>query len=582
MLRRALLFLIAFTTAVLVSANPASAHNTLLSSDPVDGGTLAAAPTQMTLVFDKSVPLDTLSIELIDASGVRTTLSGSKHGATGDTEVVTPLPPLPPGEVTTRWRLVGPDGHPITGRVSFTIDVPVATTQPATATTLSAGAPATDPAPSTTVALAAEVSDGASDVGFEEPWSTPSSTRWLFRLLSYLAIMTLGGVIATTAFVWERAWSHPSLQRVAMYALVAAMALAIAQLLVIASDIRGAPLWNAFDGISGALETDAGVALVVRIVLIVGLAWVMFMMRAHDEWTRWVVAGGCTLLLLATWAYAGHSRSMRWSLIGVPLDVAHHAAAAAWIGGLAIVGIIAIRDTESDEMVDVVQRFARLAAVSVAVIVGTGAIQAVRLVGSPTQLLAVDHGRYLLLKLVVMGVMLKVADINRQRINRRFTDRGSVTPLVVYNLRRAMGTELAVGLGVIAVTAAMVVSPPAVAQEMTSAASTTTTTLSADAGSTSTTIIAATTTTADQAVAGSPASAPCSITATLSDGSTGDDVICLQQTLIVNSFLDATPSGMFDDATGEAVIKFQQDSGLVADGVVGPVTAAELGIWDAS
>ncbi len=59
-------------------------------------------------------------------------------------------------------------------------------------------------------------------------------------------------------------------------------------------------------------------------------------------------------------------------------------------------------------------------------------------------------------------------------------------------------------------------------------------------------------------------------------------MICLQQTLIVNSFLDATPSGMFDDATGEAVIKFQQDHGLAADGVVGPVTAAELGIWDAS
>ncbi|MBI5089964.1 MAG: copper resistance protein CopC [Actinobacteria bacterium] len=139
----------AITTAVLVSANPASAHNTLLSSDPADGATLVVAPSQMTLVFDKSVPLETLSIDLIDASGVRSTLSGSKHGATGDTEVVTPLPPLPAGEVTTRWRLVGPDGHPITGRVSFTVAAPVATTQPATATTLSAGVPATAPAPTT-------------------------------------------------------------------------------------------------------------------------------------------------------------------------------------------------------------------------------------------------------------------------------------------------------------------------------------------------------------------------------------------------------------------------------------------------
>ena len=67
------------------------------------------------------MPLDTLSIELIDASGVRTTLTGSTHGAAGDTEVVTPFPALEQGEVNTRWRLVGPDGHPITGRVSFVV-----------------------------------------------------------------------------------------------------------------------------------------------------------------------------------------------------------------------------------------------------------------------------------------------------------------------------------------------------------------------------------------------------------------------------------------------------------------------------
>ncbi len=582
MLRRIVLFFIAFTSVVLVAASPASAHNTLLSSDPADGGSLSAAPTQMTLVFDKSVPLDTLSIELIDASGVRTTLTGSTHGAAGDTEVVTPLPALEPGEVNTRWRLVGPDGHPITGRVSFVVAAaPITTIETVSETTVAGATPATTPSSTIPVSQSAADATDSGNVGFAEPWSTPSSARWLFRMLSYLAIMTIGGVIATTAFVWTRAWSHPSLQRLVMSSLVAAIALAVGQLLVIASDIRAVPIWRSFGGLAAAFETDAGIALAVRIALIVGLAWEMFMMPTRDESTRWAAAGGCTLLLLATWAYAGHARSMRWSVIGVPLDVAHHAAAAAWLGGLAIVGIVAMRDTEADEMVDIVQRFARLAATSVAVIVGTGAIQALRLVGNPTRLLAADHGRYLLLKLAVMGVMLKVADINRQRVNRRFTDTRSATPLVVFNLRRAMGTELAVGLGVIAVTAAMVVSPPAVAQEQ-EAAFAVTSTLPTELSTTTTTATSTAGTTAGEDPVGAPVYPPCSIDAPLSEGASGNDVVCLQQALIGQAMYDGTTSGTFDVATGEAVRAFQENRRLSADGVVGPLTATELGIWDAA
>ncbi len=582
MLRRLLVFL-AFISIALVPASPAAAHNTLLSSDPTDGAALTELPTQMTLVFDKSVPLDTLSIELIDATGVRTTLSGSTHGATGDTVVVTPLPALTPGEVTTRWRLVGPDGHPLTGRVSFTIPASVTTTIAAASTTTQTDVgPATTQPASLPSANGGTGAAGAAAPGFEEPWSTPSTMRWLFRVLSYLAIMTVGGVIATTAFVWKRTWSHPSLQRLAACALVVTVVLAIAQLLVIASDIRAEPPWRALAGLSAAFETDAGIALALRVMLIVGLAWVMFFMHATDEWNRWIAAGGCTLLLLATWAYAGHSRSMRWSLIGIPVDVAHHAAAASWIGGLAIVGIVAIRDTEADEMVDIVQRFARLAATSVAVIVVTGAIQALRLVGTPSSLFAADHGRYLLLKLAVMGIMLKVADVNRQRVNRRFQAARTATPHAVYNLRRAMGTELAVGLGVIAVTAAMVVSPPAVAQESASSIATTSTLPVSAVSITTTTTPTSTAVLVEQQSPESPVSALCVIAGALVSGSTGDDVTCLQQALIVQSLLEGTPSGAFDAATDQAVRAFQIERSLLADGVVGPATATALGIWATS
>ncbi|HRB04652.1 MAG TPA: CopD family protein, partial [Ilumatobacteraceae bacterium] len=321
---------------------------------------------------------------------------------------------------------------------------------------------------------------------------------------------------------------------------------------------------------SAAFETDAGAAFAVRISLVAALAWVVFMAKRSDEW-RWSLSSLLLLGLLATWAYAGHSRSMRWPVLGVPLDVAHHAAAAAWIGGLAIIGLIAVRESDLDELSQIVNRFAKVAATSVAVIVATGVLQAIRLVGSPTQLLAADHGKYLLVKVLVLGAMLKVADINRQRVSRRFNSNGVTTPRVVENLRRAMGTELAVGLMVIGVTAALVVSPPAVSQEPTPSAA-----AEGLSPSTSTSVAAVT---LPSVLITVPLSG-CVLSGTaLQIGSAGADVACLHQALKAIGLIDNQTSDTFDTKTDAAVRALQAQRGLVVDGIVGRVTASELGIW---
>ncbi len=583
MARRILLILVASLAGVVLFVSPVSAHNSLASSDPADGSTVASAPTQLTLVFAKSVPLDTLSIEVIDASGVRSDLTGSVHGPNGDTEVLTPLPPLPAGGVTLRWRLVGSDGHAVTGRVAFTIAAPPSTTVPQPATTVGTvappGADTTTSTPSaaipsttiTTTVTTVAVPAGSTGGGFSEPWTTSDSTRWLLRYSAYLAIMTIGGVIAVAAFVWAPAWNHPLIQRAVRSALAVTLATAVAQVLVIASDIRGTPPWSAWSGVGAALETDAGVAFVIRVALVAVLTWLMFLARIEVDESRWSLSFLVLLGLLATWAFAGHSRSMRWSLIGVPIDVAHQAAAAAWIGGLAIIGLIAIREAGPDELKDIVSRFGRLAATAVTVIVVTGVVQSIRLVGSPTQLFAANHGRFLVLKVVVLGAMLKVADINRQRVARRFGSKAITPRRVVENLRRAMGTELAVGLLVIAVTAAMVVSPPAVAQESTAKAS-------ATVASTSTTVLTVVESSVAQAGAVS-----CVVSGTiLQVGSSGADVICLQLALQDVGLTEAWVVGTFDAATNTAVKSFQAANGLDVDGVVGAITGTLLGVWPAS
>jgi copper transport protein len=151
-------------------------------------------------------------------------------------------------------------------------------------------------------------------------------------------------------------------------------------------------------------------------------------------------------------------------------DVAHHAAAAAWIAGLAIVGWIVIPKMATDVLVPAVRRFSRVAAISVAVLVATGLVQTVRLVGDPTDLLVSDHGRYLAVKVLVLAAMLAIANANRRRVNRRLDDTAGLGRHVGA-LRRAVLAEFAIGLVIVAITAAMVVSPPSTTSSDAGAAS---------------------------------------------------------------------------------------------------------------
>lgn len=438
--------------AVGLPAGTASAHNTLLGSDPADGASLATAPTQITWQFDRAVPLETMTVTLIDATGARSELAGSVHGPAGDTEVVTPLPVLDAGPVSLRWRLVGPDGHPITGRVDFTITGAPSTAEPST----TAPATAAD-SPTTTVLTPSPESIAEADTGV---FSTPSGLRWLLRYGSYLAILAAVGILLTSAWVWSDAGTHPVLRRILSTSLIATAVLAFAQALVVASDVSGKAPWASLGSIDAATTTDAGMAFMIRIALALSMWIVLFQYRLANSDVYWTAVSLPGIGLLATWAFAGHSRSMRWPAVGVATDVAHHAAAAGWIAGLAIVGWVAIPTTTPDVLVPVVRRFSQVAATCVAVLVITGVVQSIRLVGSPGALFDADHGRYLAVKVAILVAMLGIANANRRRVDARLHEPSDL-PNHLGALRRAVVAEFAIGLVIIGITAAMVVSPPA-------------------------------------------------------------------------------------------------------------------------
>jgi copper resistance protein C len=154
---RVVVVLAVAAAAVLVGAGAAQAHNTLVSTDPAEGATVAAAPTRVTLTFNE--PARSLGTEIVVTAPDGTTVSTGDAVLDGVTVSQDVTGSLPAGAYTVTWRVTSADGHPLEGVLSFTATG--ATTvggDPAAAVTpppALAATPTTTPTPSITALAAA-------------------------------------------------------------------------------------------------------------------------------------------------------------------------------------------------------------------------------------------------------------------------------------------------------------------------------------------------------------------------------------------------------------------------------------------
>jgi copper transport protein len=473
----------------LMPSGVAFAHNSLVSTDPAEGAVLAAAPTEVSFVFDKSVPLDTATITFIDPTGVRTELPIS-HGPSGDNVVVASLAGLAvAGEVSMRWRLVGADGHVVSGRLAFSapaagaggvLDPTGATTVPGVAT-LPGSATTIDPAAGGVGTGTTDAGEGTTGSIDDEAEPSNGLLGWLVRFGSYLAIVAVLGVALLDLRVWPGVAATPMGRRVVQVGLAAVAVLGIVQLAVLASDLSGQGVLASLGELRPAFDTSVGQALTVRVVL-AGVAAVLLLGRpaVRGSQGQWTALAMLVVAMMGTWAWTGHSRTERWPWLGVPVDIVHHSAAALWLGGLAVLvwlalggaGRVSSGEPEAGglDVAGVMRRFSATAMVAVIVIAVTGVVQTVRLHDDLGALLSSQHGRLLAVKVAAFIGMLAVAAGNRQRVARLVGDGvgdgagddagdGSGDDAVTLSaLRRSMLIDVAVGIAVLGVTASLVVS----------------------------------------------------------------------------------------------------------------------------
>ncbi|MER5735037.1 copper resistance protein CopC [Streptomyces sp. NPDC002262] len=406
---RLLVLAAALLGVLLAGAAPASAHAALTGSDPQDGAVVATAPEEVGLTFSEQVAMSPDSIRVLDPSGRRADTgeiidlcSGAvvKYG-------VALRAGLPDGTYTVAWQTVSADSHPIAGAFTFSIGAPSATS----------------------VALPEQAAGGG----------VVGALYGIARYLSYAGFAVLVGGGAFVLLCWPRGAGVRPVQRTVVRGWLTLTGATLVMLLLRGPYTGSGKLADVFDlgGLQAVLQTKTGAALTSRLLLLGAAALFVAVLfgayaRRTDPKERkdlsfglglggTVVAAG----IAGTWALAEHASTGIQPGIAMPVDILHLLAVAAWLGGLTTL-LVALYRVPSVERA-AVERFSRVAFVSVAVLVATGLYQSWRQVGSWSALTGTRYGQLLLVKIGLMGVLVGIAWISR-RWTRRLADRTPALP----------------------------------------------------------------------------------------------------------------------------------------------------------
>ncbi|KQV15514.1 MULTISPECIES: FixH family protein [unclassified Kitasatospora] len=420
--RLGVLLTVVVTAGLLLigSAGTASAHASLVSTDPVNNAVVATAPAAVTLTFSEGVSLSPDSVRVLGPDGASVDSGEPGHvdgkAATARVELRSGIAN---GTYTVAWRAVSEDSHPIGGAFTFSVGAPSATTVSAAALQ--------DVKPDGVVAFA---------------YGTG-------RTVAYAAFALLAGAAAFVLICWPAGAAVRSVQRLLMTGWVALLVSTVAVLLLRGPYERGTGIGQAFDLslVRSTLDERIGTALSVRLLLLAAAGVFLSLLvgqlgqarpetlqdgngeqdelrqleqRAADRPLRDARLGlGVAGLVLAvalsaTWAGADHASVGEQVWLALPAAMVHLLAMALWLGGLTTL-LLALRNGVD---VRTVERFSKLAFGAVGVLVLTGVYQAWRGLGSWGALVDTEYGRLLLLKTGAVVAMVGVAWFSRGWVAR--------------------------------------------------------------------------------------------------------------------------------------------------------------------
>ncbi len=379
----------------LLFATSASAHATIVATDPVDGSRLKAAPTTVSITFDEQVGLGTVGyLRVVDQTGRRVDTGTATHPDGDGTKVQATLKSgLGDGTYTASYRVISADSHPVAGALRFVVGD---------------GALAAGPS------LSGSATNAVTSKVFD-----------VVRGLAFGALALLGGswLIFT---VWPAGRDDRRARVLVWTGWWGSVGLGVAELLVQGPYSAGTGLgditkWSLLDA---TLHTDYGDAHSLRLIALGVMAVpIGSLLRALERTkTGLEELGGLLLVAVAvTFAASGHATSENPRWLATTSDTLHLLAMSAWVGGLAYLLIAVLPRREPQELRAALPVFSRVAYVSVATLAITGTYQAWLGVGSWRALVVTTYGQLVLVKAIGLIMLIVIGNVSRQLVSRHWS-----------------------------------------------------------------------------------------------------------------------------------------------------------------
>lgn len=442
-------------------ASQAMAHGSLTKATPGDGDRLTSVPRELRLTFNEAVELALSHLALVGPGGAVSLSPLTIAPDSAKVLVVGITGSLAPGLYTVNWQVAGPDGHPVQGQYTFTIEsgaagLPVAVVGPT--------APGQVPPPAEHHEAATFPSAG----GFD-------AESFLYVVVRWLTFMGLLGVIGAVAFrlvvlrvmIRRADPAGAGIVRVAAPR-AAKIGLAAVALVAVALVLRLYAQSYAVHGATRALDPELISTLISRttwgwgwILQALGtvIAFVGLRKAGRDSHAGWVAAAVGAVVLAFTPALSGHAASANVPFgLAILSDAVHVLGAGGWLGSLLLVTAVgipaALKRTDGDRgkaVAALINAFSPTALAFAGAVVVTGVFAAWIQLGSVPALWQTGYGRTLLLKLAALSVVFGTGAYNWRKVKPALGHE-----VAAGRLRRSATLELAVGVVVVAITAVLV------------------------------------------------------------------------------------------------------------------------------
>jgi copper transport protein len=430
---------LAVAAAALVSlaaAAPASAHSTLIATEPAEDSVVEHSPKRVVLRFDEPVDTALGAVRVYDGSGAQVSADGilrpapERVAARIDGE-------LEQGTYTVAWRVISADSDPINGAFVFHV-----------------GAPGPQPS-----GIAAQV--------LEDSPFVVSAFYIGGRFLDFTLLLLVCGGMAALVLVLRDA-AEPLRRR--LLGIVGVLASLLAVVALVGLPLQGAAaggtgLREAFtvDVVNSVAGTRFGHYSLARIGLAIALALLALLLRRRGGRAGDPVGAVALVLVVAavfTPGLSGHASTE--GPLSVGADAAHVQAAAVWAGGLAFVvlALVYAREQRWPLAAAAVPRFSTMAVVSVAVLLAAGALNGYLQVRAWRGLWETEYGVLLLIKIGLVLPLLALGAYNNRYAVPRLRAR-IASAIERRRFLRFAGAELGIMVAIVGVTSVLVNAPPA-------------------------------------------------------------------------------------------------------------------------